>query len=484
VPEIAINNDRSSAAGGDHAPLPATGRRRAFVLAFILMNLALAGYFLDSIPSPNPTSRVLPVLALFEDGTYAIDRYQDTTMDKSFIDGHYYSDKAPLSTWLVLPVYGLLRQAGLPAADIFYFKWLPVAFIGAVLCGTVPFVVLVWLIARRLEREAPSANAVLLSMLPLYGSFVAAYSGVFIGHLLAGILLTGSYALLTSGRRPGLCGFLVGLAVVAEHPVALALPVWTFFLLRRQPQALPRFVLGGLPCAAVLLLYNYAITGSPLTTPYAYEAHVAFAEMKSAYGMQLPSATALWGLLFSPFRGLLFYAPALAVAAYAYLTARRRHLRPDAISPLGLLTIGYLAMISSYFVWWGGWSYGPRHLLPLAMIFFYEGIPLVATRRSLHTPLLWASVAGIAMVWMAKSTVLHIMPETYANPVFELALPKLLHGDLRSDAVVTRLFGFHPIVAAPMWIVLFLACVKRLHAMTRERRRQPEPPPVFVESHA
>ena len=196
------------------------------MLAFILMNVVLAGYFLDSIPSPNPTSRVLPVIALFEDGTYAIDRYADTTMDKSFIDGHYYSDKAPLSTWLVLPVYGLLKQAGLPAADIFYFKWLPVAFIGGVLCGTVPFVVLVWLIARRLEREDPSANVVLLSMLPLYGSFVAAYSGVFVGHLLAGILLTGSYALLKSERRPALCGFLVGLAVVAEYPAALALPVW------------------------------------------------------------------------------------------------------------------------------------------------------------------------------------------------------------------------------------------------------------------
>jgi hypothetical protein len=470
VPETAITDD--------HSLVP----RRVFWLAFILINVVLAGYFLDSIPSPNPTSRVLPVIALFEDGTYAIDRYQDTTMDKSFIGGHYYSDKAPLSTWLVLPVYGLLKLAGLPSAGIFYFKWLPVAWIGGLLCGTVPFVLLVWLIARRLEGEEPSANVVLLSMLPLYGSFVAAYSGVFVGHALAGILLTGSYALLKAGRRPALCGFLAGLAVVAEYPVGLALPIWTVFILRHQPRALPRFVLGGLPCAAALLAYNYAITGSPLTTPYAYEAHHAFAEMKSAYGIRLPSADALWGLLFSPFRGLLFYAPALAVTAYAYLTARRRHLLSDAVSPLGLLTIGYLALISSYFVWWGGWSYGPRHLIPLAMILFYEGIPFAARRRSLHRPLLWASVAGIAMVWVAKATVLHIMPENYTNPVFDLALPKLLQADLRSDAVVTRLFGFHPIVAAPMWIVLFLACIKRLHALARARR---EPvPAVLVESPA
>jgi hypothetical protein len=447
-----------------------TGSRRAFVLTFVLLNVVLAAYFLDAIPSPNPTSRVLPVIAVFEDGTYAIDRYQDTTMDKSLVDGHYYSDKAPLSTWLVLPVYGALKAAGLPAADIFYFKWLPVAFIGALLAGTVPFVILVWLIARRLEVEQPEANVVLLSMLPLYGSFVGAYSGVFIGHLLAGILLTGSYVLLQSGRRPALCGFLVGLAVLAEYPAALALPIWAAFIFRRQPRDLPRFIVGGLPCAAALLLYDYAITGSPLTIPYAYDAHDAFAEMRSAYGVRLPSPAAMWGLLVPPFRGLFFYAPALVVAIYAYFTARRRQLIADIFSPLGLLTVGYLALISSYFVWWGGWSYGPRHLIPLTMIVFYEAIPFVARRRSLHAPLLAVSVVGILMVWIAKATVLHIMPENFTNPVFDLALPKLLHGELRSDALVTRFFGFHPIVAAPIWLLLFAVTIKRLQALRPQSR--------------
>ena len=101
------------------------------------------------------------------------------------------------------------------------------------------------------------------------------------------------------------------------------------------------------------------------------------------------------------------------------------------------------------------------------MVLFYEAIPFVARRRALHAPLLAVSGAGIVMVWIAKATVLHIMPENFTNPVFDLALPKLLHGELRSDALVTRMFGFHPIVAAPLWILLFLAAVKRLSAMRR-----------------
>jgi hypothetical protein len=173
----------------------------------------------------------------------------------------------------------------------------------------------------------------------------------------------------------------------------------------------------------------------------------------------------MWGLLVPPFRGLFFYAPALIVAIYAYLTARRRQLIADIFTPLGLLTVGYLALISSYFVWWGGWSYGPRHLIPLTMIVFYEAIPFVARRRSLHAPLLAVSVVGILMVWIAKATVLHIMPENFTNPVFDLALPKLLHGELRSDALVTRFFGFHPIVAAPIWLLLFAVTIKRLQAL-------------------
>src|SRR5262245_55150881 len=81
---------------------------------FLTANLLLAGYFLDAIPSPNPTSRALPILTLHEEGRYAIDTYEKETMDKSFINGHYYSDKAPLTTWITLPVYSVMKFFNLP----------------------------------------------------------------------------------------------------------------------------------------------------------------------------------------------------------------------------------------------------------------------------------------------------------------------------------------------------------------------------------
>src|SRR5437762_10210928 len=113
---------------------------------FVAVNLVLAGYFLDSVPSPNPTSRALPVLTVYEEGTYAIDTYEKFTMDKSFVNGHYYSDKAPLTTWIVLPFYGALKLLHVPEPAADKVRWLTALLLGDLICGTVPFVLLTWLV--------------------------------------------------------------------------------------------------------------------------------------------------------------------------------------------------------------------------------------------------------------------------------------------------------------------------------------------------
>ena len=452
---------------------PAAGPRNAtratwlFWIAFLAVNTLLSIYFLDSVPSPNPTSRILPVLTLYEEGTYAIDKYEKSTMDKSFVNGHYYSDKAPLSTWVVLPFYGLLRAMHLTGTNT--FQWLPVALLGDILCGSLPFVVLSWLLLTKLVRQDPAPNPVLLCMLPLYGSFVFAYSGVFMSHLLSGALLCGSYILLTQHRQPAACGLLLGLAVLAEFPTALAVPIWMAAIARVHRKDLIWFVVGGLPCALALLFYNHAITGSATSMPYAYIADSAFADMRTMYGIRLPQPDALWGLLFSTYRGLFFYAPALIVIAIAYIAARRSKVfREDLFSPLGLLAACYLLLISSYFVWWGGWSYGPRHLIPLAMLLFYEGIPLVARRPALRGWLYALSVCGIGMVWVSKATALYLMPEQFSNPVFDIAIPSFERGELRHDALPTHLFQLDPVPAAWLWLALFALSAAGLHLFYRK----------------
>src|SRR5262245_7050208 len=96
----------------ERSPVPG----RVFMGAFFVANLLLSTWYLDIWTTPNPVSRALAVLTLWEDGTYRIDQFADRTIDKSRVGEHFYTDKAPLPTLLAVPLYGLLRTAGMPAS--------------------------------------------------------------------------------------------------------------------------------------------------------------------------------------------------------------------------------------------------------------------------------------------------------------------------------------------------------------------------------
>src|SRR5437868_6567377 len=57
----------------------------------------------------NQNSRFDLVRAIVEQGTLRIDAYHENTQDKSFYQGHYYSDKAPGLVLLALPAAVIAR---------------------------------------------------------------------------------------------------------------------------------------------------------------------------------------------------------------------------------------------------------------------------------------------------------------------------------------------------------------------------------------
>ena len=59
--------------------------------------------------SANPASRAMTVLGVVERGTLNADPWAKLTSDRAIIDGHTYSDKAPLSSFVVIPFYWLWR---------------------------------------------------------------------------------------------------------------------------------------------------------------------------------------------------------------------------------------------------------------------------------------------------------------------------------------------------------------------------------------
>jgi hypothetical protein len=87
-------------------------------------------------------------------------------------------------------------------------------------------------------------------------------------------------------------------------------------------RSLLRMALGGAPGLALLLVANYKVTGSPFMLPYTHVAsHV---DTTGFFGMSVPSLEALWGLLFSFYRGLFTHAPVAIMGVVVLLVLQPR----------------------------------------------------------------------------------------------------------------------------------------------------------------
>ncbi len=125
------------------------------------------GYFFSE-PSWNGRSRMDLVRALVEDHTTQIDRFHANTGDKSYFEGHYYSDKAPGASFLAVPTYAayfgwLTARVGESAArnqaDEFEYKGLYLSTLAAVAFPSAAAVTLFFVVATRLVENRTKARA-------------------------------------------------------------------------------------------------------------------------------------------------------------------------------------------------------------------------------------------------------------------------------------------------------------------------------------
>jgi len=470
-----------------------------FLFVFIALNILLSCFYLDVWISPNPVSRALLVLSLHEDNSLVIDKYKDKTGDISLVKGHYYCDKAPLSSFIVYPFYALYKKAGFSGFDSAAIEKYPiyiweytgmkdgrtfisphisnVLLLGGLITGSVPFILII-LLTFLCVRASQNPYAILLAMLPFYGTFLFVYSGVYFGHLLAAFFLLAAYLLLKSRKHFLVAGFALGLAFATEYTIAIIIPFWLIQLCLREKAFKPAilFLAGLLPGFILIILYNHAITGAWFTSTYSYIAHEQYKGLQHV-GFGKPDPSALWGLLFPPARGVFFYAPLLIFMLWYYV-----RFNTDAVSQFFkygkkkfylswagnyLLTavIVYLVLMSAYFMWTGGWSYGPRHLIPVVALALYEGALFLSRRRFSGIAFLVFSVAGLFCSWLAKSTKLYMIPDwpNYVKPVSQILVPDFMAGKFNANNIFTWMFGTPPGIANFIWMLLFVTSLALLH---------------------
>ena len=435
---------------------------------FVFLALLLCyGYFLPRWASWNQNSRLDLVMAVVDEGTLSIDHYYQNTGDYAAFNGHYYSDKAPGSAFLGVPVYAAIRpilnsspmqQAmnRLAQSDAFgatlkkegtglltdkiYFAL--VLYIVTFTVVSIPSALLGVLIYKFLGAFAErSVWRVVVALLYGLATNAFPYSGSFLGHQIVAFLLFGAFYLAyligqgrASLRWTLLTGLMLSYAVITEYPTALIAAaifgyVWLVLPDRRWMIAL---IGGGLPPGLLLMAYDWAIFGNVLPVGYMHSEMYTDIHGQGFISLVGPSLPALWGITFGSFRGLFFIAPILLLAVPGFVIWWRQGKCRWEWGVCLWAVVSFILFNGSSVMWHGGYSVGPRYLLPMVpFIAVALGVCVIqwGDRQWVRLLTIVLGTWSVAAVW-AETLGGQSFPDWTLDPLFNYSIPNLMAGDV------------------------------------------------------
>ena len=308
-----------------------------------------------------------------------------TALDRASYGGHLYSDKAPGMSILMLPAAEALRLGPEP-------RWAnePLRLWGVrVLSSGLAFLALVWLVGRIAEGVAPGFGAPTLVAFGL-GTLVAPLAATSFGHVTAAALGFGAFVLAWR-RRALAAGLLAGAGLLFEYQAAMTAAVVAAYVVLAGRRPFLRYVAGVLPGVLLLAAYETAAFERPWHLSYAYVANRFQADQASGlFGIGAPHAFSTY-LVFAGGGGLLVISP-VVVAGAAGLAALVRRYPPEALAAVAVV-VAFIALNCGYFLAYGGFSPGPRFLVP-ALPFLALGVGPAFARL----PRLTAAVAALSVL--------------------------------------------------------------------------------------
>ena len=422
------------------------------------------------IHSANELPRVYLVRAIVDGQTFAIDRDArrfGPTADISPSGGHLYSNKAPGSSLIVVPVYAAVKWT-LGEPSLARSMWLC-----RIVAGVVPSLLFLWLLWGFLARFAPEPEIRRLVLVAYaLGSMAMTYALLYYSHQLSAVCIASAWILACDvvDRRRGVAtmlavGLLAGAAPLVDYQAAFAgLPVAVYVVARMwwwPRRELVRALALAAGAAAVpiamLLAYHAACFGSPWRTGYNASQTFAVYHQQGFLGMTRPHAAALWGSLLSADDGLLTLAPWLVLAIPGAIVLWRRGERGHVAVAVAVAVVMVL-FVSSLTFWRGGWCVGPRYIT--VMLPFV--LPLVAAALGAlrARPLALGAVAGAivaaVVVYAGSAATFPYWPDSLRDPLYEVTFHLLRDGAAAPN--LGRALGL-PMLASLVPFVLLVAGV-------------------------
>jgi len=400
---------------------------------FLLLFIAYA-FFITGFHSANEGSALALTKAIVDDKTLSIDNYRDlASVDVSFYNGKYYSDKAPGRAFLGIPIYLIDKLFGFTQPhQVFFSMELMTAVFSAL------SVVLFYIFC--LFMKISKRTSFILSAVYGFATILWTFSKTFFAHPYSAFFnLLALFTLLIAMRENKkkyliYSGISFGITFLLEYTnifVVIFLFVYYFFKLRFKNIFL--LIMPFIAVLSLLLLYNYLIFGTPFILTYSF--HLSYGNIiETIYFRSDYLKEGLNGLLFSTWRGLFYYSPILLLSFVGFFYWFRKE--KDKMLPLVLL-LSFVTVLLFYAAtpaWRGGNSYGPRYLLaimPFIVLPMWKTIEKYGKNRTFW--IIFSVLFAYSAVLVSTGSFIGPCPaESFTDPFWQQSFPLLKSGFLDS----------------------------------------------------
>ncbi len=441
-----------------------------FIAVFFLIFSSWSGW--------NESSRIFLTKSIVDDGVFTINNYAHKTGDKSYYEGNYYSDKMPGTSFLSVPFFLLSRDSNVSHFnDVFisnssldnYQQSYPDSFNFSVFLATYFLsglaTVLTALLLYKISEEF-IANQKIRYLIPIIFCLgtIAISGAIYLqGHATAAFYCFSSFFIFYYKEKifpkfwPLLSGLMLGIAFLIEMTAFfLFILLYLAFLTKKQYKESLFYLIGFLSICILLLGYNYLNFNNPLEFGYFNleweKGHVSGEVDFDYYNQKMRDDLSLekfdkgmekfipinlllnptfWSyrfiiilrILFSLERGLFILSPILLLSLFGFPYFYKK--RKDIFFSI-LFFIFMLLWFKStpYIKWWGGASFGVRHLIIMIPFLIVLMMP-VLNRLKKETVYLILSLSLVISI-ISFSNPLDIasrpiiMSQNYQNQIYSI----------------------------------------------------------------
>jgi hypothetical protein len=446
-----------------------TPLRAAYILS-VIVYISCIYFHQRGYKSAIPASRLDLLHSVVEHGVLNIDTLHQNTPDKAFVNGHYYSDKAPGTALLALPFFAVaslaLSWADCPSDSTLGWlvtSWLSCACSQAVLASTGAGALFIWLAKRVSMRAAFLASAGIA-----IGGAPVAYSSLMMSHSATFGLLAWSLCLSDPPHsqcsipwRSFLVGSCLGLTLAGEFSSGIVVIALLINIGLNGHLAYGHILLGVLP--GILIIFGYNLWCFDSLLAFGYHHQVVFKEMHLGFfGIGFPSWSNACYLTFGSRQGLFVWSPVLLLAFVGFSVA------PKCMRTLAQLSYASILLnivfLSGYFLPTAGMTLGSRLLTPILVLL---ALPVaIGIERLPRIGYILTMLSVVVTLFMVSVEIR--IPSVDVADIFLMAWRNLVRG--RSSFSFAMLCGMPSLVGLGLLIV---AVVTSTHLLARTLSSEP-----------